>query len=168
LLLYSSNLLLGFPTGRSFTTHNQVFLHHHHHAIRWRFPSPAGCREELLDPPELRVNGGGGSRCVLFWKSDQVLRFFPSGGLYRRRGVVRSGPGGAHRGRGPVLGRAPWWCGPPVAPLHRHFGSLEASVNIWTSGFCFVQFREYFLCNFSETQKQHKTGNWHCGISLIG
>jgi hypothetical protein len=35
-------------------------------------------------------------------------------------------------------------------------------------GFCFVQFREYFICNFSETQKQQKTGNWHCGISLIG
>jgi hypothetical protein len=35
-------------------------------------------------------------------------------------------------------------------------------------GFCFVQFREYFLCYFSETQKQQKTGNWHYGISLIG
>jgi hypothetical protein len=56
-------------------------------------------------------------------------------------------------GRGPALGRAPWWCGPPVAPLYLLFGSLEASVNIWTSGFCFVQFREYFLCNFSEIQK---------------
>jgi hypothetical protein len=67
-------------------------------------------------------------------------------------------------GRGPALGRAPWWCGPPVAPLHLLFGSLKASVNIWTSGFCFVQFREYFLCNFSETQKQQKTGNWHCGM----
>jgi hypothetical protein len=21
--------------------------------LRWRFPSPAGCREELLDPPDL-------------------------------------------------------------------------------------------------------------------
>jgi hypothetical protein len=41
LLLYSSNLLLGFPTGRSFTsstTRQQVFWHHHHRAInrRWR------------------------------------------------------------------------------------------------------------------------------------
>jgi hypothetical protein len=26
-------------------------------------------------------------------------------------------------------------------------------------GFCFVQFREYFLCNFSKTKKQQKTGN---------
>jgi hypothetical protein len=28
----------------------------------------------------------------VFWKSDQVFRFFPSGGLYRQRGIVRSGP----------------------------------------------------------------------------
>jgi hypothetical protein len=71
-------------------------------------------------------------------------------------------------GRGQALGRAPWWCGPPVAPLHLLFGSLEVLVNFWTFGFYFVQFREYFLYNFSETQKQQKTGNWHCGVSLIG
>jgi hypothetical protein len=106
---------------------------------------------------------------ICFWKSDWVFRFFPSGVLYRRRGGVRSGPG-AHttgqRGRG--AGRTPWWCGRPVAPFRLLFGSLEASVNILTSGFCFVQFQEYFLYNFSETQKQQKTGNSHCGISLIG
>jgi hypothetical protein len=72
------------------------------------------------------------------------------------------------RGRGPGAGRAALWCACPVAPLRLLFGSLEASVNFWTFGFCFVQFREYFLCNFFETQKQQKTGNWHCGISLIG
>jgi hypothetical protein len=55
-----------------------------------------------------------------------------------------------------------------MAPLRLLFGSLEASVNFWMFGFCFVQFREDFLCNFSETQKQQKTGNWHCDISLIG
>jgi hypothetical protein len=71
-------------------------------------------------------------------------------------------------GHGPALGHAPWWCGTPVAPLRLLFGSLEALVNFWTIGFCFIQFREYFLCNFSETQKQQKIGNWHCGISLIG
>jgi hypothetical protein len=31
---------------------------------------------------------------MCFWKIDRVLRFFPSGGLYRRMGSVRSGPGG--------------------------------------------------------------------------
>jgi hypothetical protein len=106
---------------------------------------------------------------ICFWKINRVLRFFPSGGLYRRRGSVRDGPGGlTHRGHGQGLGCAPSWWGWPQARLHLLFGVLEASFNIWTFGFCFVQFREYFLCNFSETQNQQKTGNWHCGILLIG
>jgi hypothetical protein len=41
-------------------------------------------------------------------------------------------------GRGQALGHAPWWYGRPVAPLCLLFGSLEASVNFWTFGFCFV------------------------------
>jgi hypothetical protein len=56
-------------------------------------------------------------------------------------------------GREPGAGRATWWCGRPVALLRLLFGSLEASVNFWMFGFCFIQFLEYFLCNFSETQK---------------
>jgi hypothetical protein len=28
-------------------------------------------------------------------------------------------------GREPALGHAPWWCGPPVAPLGLLFGSLK-------------------------------------------
>jgi hypothetical protein len=42
--------------------------------------------------------------------------------------------------------------------------------SVWKNrnfGFCFVQFREYFLCSFSKTQKQQKIGNLHYGISLI-
>jgi hypothetical protein len=44
-------------------------------------------------------------------------------------------------------------CGALVAPLRLLFGSLEASEKNRTSGTCFIQFREYFLCSFSETQK---------------
>jgi hypothetical protein len=73
-----------------------------------------------------------------------------------------------HRGRGQGLGCAVLVCGALVAPLRLLFGSLEASVQLWATGFGFVQFREYFLCNFSETLKQQKTGNWHCGDLLIG
>jgi hypothetical protein len=58
-----------------------------------------------------------------------------------------------HRGCGQGPGHAALLCGALVAPLHLLFGSLEALVNFWTFGFCFVQFREYFLCNFSETQE---------------
>jgi hypothetical protein len=32
----------------------------------------------------------------VFWKTDQALRFFSSGGLYRRRGIVGSGPRWSH------------------------------------------------------------------------
>jgi hypothetical protein len=85
---------------------------------------------------------------MCLWKIDRVFRFFPSDGLYRQRGSVRSGPG-----RGQGLGCTPLWCGQAVAPLHLLFGLLEASLNIGRFGFYFVQFREYFLCNFSETQK---------------
>jgi hypothetical protein len=76
--------------------------------------------------------------------------------------------GHTHRGHGLALGHAALLFGPLMAPLRLLFGSLEASVNFWMFSFCFVQFQEYFLCNFSETQKQQKTGNWHYGISLIG
>jgi hypothetical protein len=48
------------------------------------------------------------------------------------------------KGRGPGAGHAALWCGCPVAPLRLPFGSLEALVNFWMFGFCFVQFREYF------------------------
>jgi hypothetical protein len=73
-----------------------------------------------------------------------------------------------HRGRDQGLGHATLLCGWPVAPLRLLFGLLEALLNNRRFSFCFVQFREYFLCNFSETQKPQKTGNWHCGILSIG
>jgi hypothetical protein len=70
--------------------------------------------------------------------------------------------------RGLVPGRTGLVCGAPVAPLLLLFGSLEAPGQNKTSGTCFVQFREYFLCITSEAQKQQKIGNWHCGNLLIG
>jgi hypothetical protein len=104
--------------------------------------------------------------------SGKVIRYL---GFSRRGVFIGEGAssevdqgGHTHRGRGLALGRAALLCGPLVAPLRLLFGSLEASVNFWMFGFCFVQFREYFPCNFSKTQKQQKIGNWHCGISLIG
>jgi hypothetical protein len=59
-----------------------------------------------------------------------------------------------HRGHDQGPGHATLVCGPLVAPLQLLFGSLEAPVKFWATGFGFVQFREYFLCSFSETQKQ--------------
>jgi hypothetical protein len=47
----------------------------------------------------------------VFWKSDRVLRFFPSGGLYRRRGDAR---GGARHPHTRVVRPRPWPCQPCV------------------------------------------------------
>jgi hypothetical protein len=89
--------------------------------------------------------------------SGKVVRYlgFSHRGVFIGEEVAPDvGQGGlTTRGRGTALGRVTLWCGCPVAPLRLLFGSLEASINIWTSGFGFVQFREYFMCNFSETQK---------------
>jgi hypothetical protein len=104
--------------------------------------------------------------------SGKVIGYlgFSRRGVFIGEGAASEVDQGAHTTGWRELGagHAPWWCGRPVAPFRLLFGSLEALVNIWTSGFCFVQFREYFLCNFFESQKQQKTGNWHCAISLIG
>jgi hypothetical protein len=90
----------------------------------------------------------------VFWKSDRVFRFFPSGvfiGEGATSGVDRGDL--TRRGRSLPLGHAALLCVALVAPLCLLFGSLEALVKFWATGFGFVQFREYFLCNFSEIQK---------------
>jgi hypothetical protein len=80
-----------------------------------------------------------------FWKIADSLGFSVPR-LYIGEGASSGGCQGAltHRGRGQGPGRAALLCGALVAPLRLLFGSLEASVNFWTFGFCFIQFREYF------------------------
>jgi hypothetical protein len=104
-------------------------------------------------PSRSRVDDGGGSRCVS-GKLIGSLGFSHRGVFIGEGATSEVGQGGlTHRGRRPGAGRAALWYGQPVAPLCLLFGLLEASVNIRMFNFCFVQFREYFLCNFSETQK---------------
>jgi hypothetical protein len=119
-------------------------------------------------PSRSHLDDGGGLQYVSR-KIDRGFRFFPSRGIYRRKGgvrrwtrrphplVVRPGPGP----RRPRVWPTP---GPPLSHLRtsRCFGKNRRF------SFCFVQFQEYFLCSFSETQKQQKTGNWHCGVTLVG
>jgi hypothetical protein len=100
-------------------------------------------------------DGDGGSLQYVSWKRDPSLRFFPSRGTYRRKGIVRGGASWPHHGtarpgdgpRPPMVSLAP---GPPSS----HLWSSQSFGKNRRFGFCFVQFREYFLCNFSETQKK--------------
>jgi hypothetical protein len=102
-------------------------------------------------------------------KNADFPRVFHREATYRRRGIVRRRPGWSHNGWvRPGPGLHPLLCGQPLAPLRLSFGLWSSSGKNRSSGTCFVQFREYFLCSFSETQKQQKTGNWHCGILLVG
>jgi hypothetical protein len=105
---------------------------------------------------------------ICFWKSDQPLGFFSLRRIYRWRGGVRKWTRGsplvARLGLGPRRPRV--WPAPGPPPSHLRTSSRVC--NNRRFGFCFVQFREYFMCSFSKTQKQQKIGNMHYGISLIG
>jgi hypothetical protein len=119
-------------------------------------------------PSRSQVNDGGGSRCV----SGKLIGYlgFSRRGVFIGEGAMSEvQPGGLTPGwRDPGPGHAGLVCGAPMAPFLLLFGSLEAPGQNKTSGTCFVQFQEYFLCITSETQKQQKIGNWYCGNLLIG
>jgi hypothetical protein len=67
---------------------------------------------------------------------------------------MSEGTQGAHTTRWRGQGRATLWCGRLLAHLRLCLGlRLHVGKNR-RFGFCFVQFREYFLYNFSEIQKQ--------------
>jgi hypothetical protein len=96
---------------------------------------------------------------VCFMKKCSPLRVFVTKGIYRRKSDVRGWTRGPHH----LVARSG---GGPRHPMVRPPPSWYPSL-IWTSSSCqlnrnfsfhFVQFQEYFLCNFSETQKQQKTG----------
>jgi hypothetical protein len=108
-------------------------------------------------PSRSRVDDGGLQ--YVSWKSDPSFRVFSTKGIYRRKGDVRRWTRGPHH---PVAQPRGGPCHPMVRPPPGPPPSL-----LWTPsscqvnrnfGFHFVQFREYFLCNFFETQKQQKTG----------
>jgi hypothetical protein len=127
-------------------------------AWRWRRPPvaiPLSGRVPGRASGPSRSSGWRGRRIAMC--SGKVIGYlgFSHRGVFigegASSGVDRGGL--THRGRGQSLGRAALMCGALVARLRLLFGSLEASVKFWATGFGFLQFREYFLCSFSETQK---------------
>jgi hypothetical protein len=109
-------------------------------------------------PYRSRVDDDGGLQYVS-WKSVWALRVFAMKGIYRRKGDVRGWTRGPHHlvalpGDGPhhPMVWLPPGCSPSVLWT---LSSCKVNRNF---GFCFIQFREYFLCNFSETQKLQKIG----------
>jgi hypothetical protein len=93
------------------------------------------------------------------WENTDLFRVFASEPLYMRSGDVRGHQGGPHQvvaQLGVDLHHQVVWplLGPPPSLLW----TLSRAEENRNFGLCFVQFREYFPCNFSETQKQQKIG----------
>jgi hypothetical protein len=93
------------------------------------------------------------------WTETGLFRVFASEGFYRWKGDVRGWPGGPHHTLARPEGGAHYqvvWL-PPGPPPSLLWTPSRVGKNR-NFRLRFVQFREYFLCNFSETQKQQKTG----------
>jgi hypothetical protein len=121
-------------------------------------PRPGRVPEQRLLSPEIRRRRR--QSCGTLSRKLPIPLGFSVPRLYIGKGASSGVSRGTltYRGRGPAPGQAALVCGALVAPLRLLFGSLEASVKFWATGFGFIQFREYFLCNFSETQNSRKQG----------
>jgi hypothetical protein len=109
-------------------------------------------------PSQSRVNDGGGLQYV-FWKRVRALRVFLSRRIYRRKGDVRGWTSGPHHlvvrpGGGPRHPMVWLPSGPPPSLLWT-LSHVRKNRNF---GFCFVQFQEYFLCNFLKHKNSRKQG----------
>jgi hypothetical protein len=129
---------------------------------------PGRVPEERLLSPKIGLRRR--RRCGTFLGKTPTDLGFSRRRLLIGRGAMSEGGQGPHTLGWHAQGstRATTRCDCPLAPLQLFFGLRLVSGENRNFGLSFVQFREYFLCNFSETQKQQKIGNWHCGISLIG
>jgi hypothetical protein len=116
-----------------------------------------------------RFDDGGGLQYVS-GKSDPSLRFFPTRGLCRRRGVVRRWTRQAHPGWArPGARPRPLWCGQPLAPLLLIFGLREASVKIGGSAFVSSNFKNISCVTFLKHKKakNRELTLWHLVNRLV-
>jgi hypothetical protein len=109
--------------------------------------------EQRLLSPEIRLRWR--RRCgTVLGKTSKVLGF-SVGRLFIGGGAVSEGRQGGLTtpGRGQELGAPPHGEPSLWPPLWLSFGPCPSSGKNRSFGPCFVQFQEYFLCSFSETQK---------------
>ena len=120
-------------------------------------PRSGGAPEQRLLSPETCFRYGGGYE-TLHGISSGVLGFSHLGAYIGEWAMSVESRGGVPTWRcGQGVAHAPrvWApCGPPSSLL-RTPGSRWKNKNV---AFCFVQFREYFLCRISETKNSRKQG----------
>jgi hypothetical protein len=120
-------------------------------------------------PSRSRFDDVGGLQYVSR-KSVLSFRVFVTKGIYRRKGDVRGWTRGLHHlvawpggGLRHPMVRLPPGCSPSLLWTP---SSCQVNRNF---GFRFVQFREYFLCNFFEIQNSRKQelALWHLVNRLV-
>jgi hypothetical protein len=150
-------------------THHSGGDHGGGEGLRQGFPSLAGCREELLDPPDLASTMA--AACSMFQgKLIGSLGFFRRGEYIGGWAASGGGPGGLTlwwHGQG--LGRTTLGCGWPLAPLRLIFELRDASGKI--AGLAFVSSNsENISCvAFLKHKNSRKQGltMWHLVRRLV-
>jgi hypothetical protein len=109
-------------------------------------------------PSRSRVDDGGDLQYVSR-KIDRAFRFFPSRGIYRWKGGVRSGPAGLTRWwQRPGVGRTTLGCGQPLAPLRLIFGLRDASGKIGSLAFVLSNSENISCVAFLKHKNSRKWG----------
>jgi hypothetical protein len=130
-------------------------------------PHPGRVPEQRLLSPEIGLRWRW--RCATFHgRRLDYIGFSRRRDFIGRRAMSEGGQEahttpwrGQRGGRHQVVWLPP---GPPLSLLWT-LSHVEKNRNF---GLHFIQFREYFLCNFSKTKKTAENRNWHYGILLIG
>jgi hypothetical protein len=92
-------------------------------------------------------------------KAIRPLDFFRRGVFIGEGTSSGGGPSGLTMGgRGQGLGRAPLWCGQPLAPLRVIFGLREASVKIRGSAFVSSNSENISCVTFLKHKNSRKQG----------
>jgi hypothetical protein len=118
-------------------------------------PRPGRVPEQRLLSPEIRR--WRRRSCRTLSRKTPIVLGFSVGKLYIG-GEAASEVDQGHHTIGPCgqRGGATLGCGYPLAPLWLSFGLRPLSGKNRSFGLSFVQFQEYFLCSFSETQNSRK------------
>jgi hypothetical protein len=119
---------------------------------RQGFPSPVGCRKELLDPPDPAT--ATATACSMFrGKEIRPLRFSHQGELIGEKASSEVGPAGLTMGQhGQGLGCAPLWWAWLLAP------SISSSVKIGGSAFVLSNSENILCVAFLKHENSRKQG----------
>jgi hypothetical protein len=139
-------------------THHFGGRHGDEEGLRWWFPSPTGCREELLNPTNLASTTA--AACSIFYRKLIGSLGFPRRGEYiGGRAASGGGPGGHTTWwHGLGAGRTTLWCAWPLVPLRLCFGLRLVSGKIGGSDFVSSNSENILCVAFLKHKNSRKQG----------